>query len=249
MKVTLRPIHAVIAAIAVATIAYGAMRTPAPPPPPAPVPPSAATTQAKDRASAVLAVLLAPPPAPQTQPPPEGWTPEFGLKVAHTARGGLAHPPWGFRDDCSGFVSWVLSQSGVPADGHVASLFDLAVKNDALNWRTVPRPGDLVFFDDTHDRDGDADWNDELTHIGVVIDVEPDGTARFAHGGTSVGRTIGEINLAHPNDHTDANGKIINSYVREPRADDPPDATYLSGELFAAFATVDPTKDWLGAAN
>lgn len=249
MKIVLRPIHAVIAATLVATIAYGALRTPPPTPVLAPAPPLAALTKAKERAAVVVALLLAPPAAPKTQPPPYGWTAEFGLKVARTAREGLVHPPWGFRDDCSGFISWVLTQSGVPADGHVASLFDLAVKNDALNWRTVPRPGDLVFFDDTHDRDQDADWNDELTHIGVVIDIEPDGTARFAHGGTSVGRTIGEINLRHPNDHTDKDGKIINSYVREPRADDTPDATYLAGELFAAFATVDPTLDWLGAAN
>lgn len=248
MRIVLRPIHAVIALSVLGALSFMALRLADPAPAQAIGAPPALDPQVAARTSALVAVLLAGMDAPKTHEPPSGWTRELGLRLGQNARDGLTHPPWGFRDDCSGFISWVLTESGVPADGRVASLFDLAVANEALHWKPLPFVGDLVFFDHTHDRDDDEDWNDELTHIGVVIDVEPDGTARFAHGGTSSGRKTGAINLLHPDDHADTTGKIVNSYVREPRGDDPADATYLAGELFAAFATVDPTRDWLGAA-
>lgn len=181
--------------------------------------------------------------------PEEPYDATFGLRVARAARLGLTHAPWGFRDDCSGFVSSVFTAVGAPMDGHVASLWDLAIDNDALHWESVPRVGDLVFFDDTHDRNNNGRWDDDLTHIGVVIDVTPDGTAYFAHGGTSRGRVIGAINVDRFDEHEDEAGNLLNSYVRQPAWNDAPGSMYLAGELWAGFATVDPTVDWLGAGE
>ena len=39
--------------------------------------------------------------------------------------------------------------------------------------------GDLVFFDNTWDADGDGVDNDPFTHVGVVEKVESDGTIVF----------------------------------------------------------------------
>ncbi len=150
----------------------------------------------------------------------------------------------GFRDDCSGYVSAVFTWAGVAMDGRVASIWDLAVANEALHWDR-PKVGDLVFFDDTHDRDHDGRWDDELTHIGVIVSVDTDGIATFAHAGTSRGRTYGKIDVERAWMNRDADGNVVNSYVREPDWSDPPEAVYLAGELWVAFARVDPAKDWL----
>lgn len=170
----------------------------------------------------------------------------FQLEVAQAARGFLIRRPRGFRDDCSGFVSAVFSQVGVPMDGLVATIWDNAVDHDALHWDEVPAVGDLVFFDDTWDRNGNGRVDDALTHIAVVIDVEPDGTIVYAHSGTSRGRSVGRMNLVDPHLHEDpATGARWNDYLREPEPWDPPEAMYLSGELWVGFGRVDPSVDWL----
>ena len=171
----------------------------------------------------------------------------FELDIADRAREFLLFRAPGFRDDCSGYVSAIFSATGVAMDGVVASLYDVAEANDALHGDPNPRVGDLIFFDDTHDRNANFRVDDRLTHIAVVIDVEPNGTAVYAHAGTSVGRTTGRINLEKPGVHRDRGGRVLNSYLREPEPWDPPEAMYLSGELWAAFATVKADQDWLNA--
>jgi hypothetical protein len=185
--------------------------------------------------------------AQQKVPQRAGTAPitDFERSVAERARQFLLFRAPGFRDDCSGYASAVFSGSGVPMDGVVASLWELAERNGALHGDPVPRVGDLVFFDDTHDRNHNGRVDDPLTHVGVVIDVEPDGTAVFAHAGTSVGRTTGRINLERPWVNREASRRVVNSYLREPEAWDPPETMYLAGELWAGFATVDPKQDWL----
>lgn len=168
-----------------------------------------------------------------------------GLRIAHAARMLYTRPLGGFRDDCSGYASAALSLCGVAADGTVATLYDRALANDALRW-SDPRPGDLVFFDDTHDRDDDGGGGDALTHVGIVVDVDPDGVAYFLQAGTRRGRTNGAIDVERPSMHRDADGKVINSYLRTPKPWDTPDTAYLAGELWAGFGRVDATQDWLG---
>ncbi len=168
----------------------------------------------------------------------------FGNDVSVEARYSLNDPPKGFRDDCSGFVSGVMTQVGVPMDGTVASIYDLAVVHDQLHWREVPLVGDLIVWDNTTDRNGNGEWDDPSTHIGVVIDVEDDGTAIFAHSGTSRGRVIGRMNLTRPDDRKDADGTVVNSVLRSYSRGDPQTAGYTAAELFSAFITVDPSKDW-----
>ncbi len=168
----------------------------------------------------------------------------FGREVAEVARFHLMVLPHGFRDDCSGFVSAVFTNSGVEMDGVVASIYDLAVVHDVLHWRPVPAVGDVVFFDNTHDRNGNDEWDDMNTHIGIILEVDPDGTATFAHSGTSKGRSTGRINIARSGEYKDKQGNILNSYLRSPEAWDKPTATYLTGELWAGFATIEAGQDW-----
>jgi hypothetical protein len=100
----------------------------------------------------------------------------------------------------------------------------------------VVHPGDLVFFDNTWDFNGDGKVNDPLTHVGIVERQEPDGTVIF------ISRVAGAIeryhmNLGLPHVHKTADGRILNDYLRRKDVIDPANTGYLTGELFAQFAT------------
>lgn len=168
----------------------------------------------------------------------------FGLSAATTARDQLQSPISGFRDDCSGYVSAVMTEEGLFMDGRVITIYERAVENDAVHWDLEPIAGDLVFFDDSHDRNHNGVLDDDLTHIGIVLDVEPDGTVVFGHAGLSTGRGVGRLNLYTPGQATNADGERINSTLRNRGLWDPPGTVYLAGELFAGFARIDPELDW-----
>ena len=100
----------------------------------------------------------------------------------------------------------------------------------------VVRPGDLVFFDNTWDYNGDGLVNDPLTHVGIIERQESDGTVVF------ISRVAGAIeryrmNLALPHVHRTAEGRVLNDYIRRKDIEDPSSTAYLTGELFSAFGT------------
>ena len=100
----------------------------------------------------------------------------------------------------------------------------------------VVHPGDLVFFDNTWDYNGDGRVNDPLTHVGIVERIGADGTIVFI---SRVSEAIERyrMNLAHPHVHRAPDGRILNDYMRRKRSSDGDGTRYLTGELFAAFGT------------
>ena len=97
-------------------------------------------------------------------------------------------------------------------------------------------PGDLVFFNNTWDYNGDGKVNDSLTHVGIVERQEPDGTvvfiSRVAH---AVERY--HMNLRQPHVHKTADGRILNDYLRRKHVRDSDNTPHLTGQLFAQFAS------------
>ncbi|HCL56996.1 MAG TPA: hypothetical protein DHW82_08320 [Spirochaetia bacterium] len=97
-----------------------------------------------------------------------------------------------------------------------------------------PEAGDIVFFDNTYDKNKNGKWDDPITHLGIVVEVMEDSTVVFIHGGTSKGINRGFLNLKKPSIYQ-KNGKILNSYLQK---------TYgwnkgkekLSGQLVRGFA-------------
>ncbi|MCB9680379.1 MAG: CHAP domain-containing protein [Alphaproteobacteria bacterium] len=177
-----------------------------------------------------------PAPPPTAPPAPADDT---GARLAAAARALLDGPaPGGFRDDCSGFVCAVGHRAGVDLDGDTAALWALAVEAGAVHHRHRPEPGDLVFFDQTYDRNGNHRLDDALTHTGVVVEVDGDGTVLVAHRSTSRGRTLLHLNLDRPHDAVDAQGRPLNDYLRRRTSRDPRGTAYLAGELWRGFATV-----------
>jgi hypothetical protein len=128
--------------------------------------------------------------------------------------------------DCSGFVLRVMREAGVevrlaPARSRSESLYRASRPVEA------PRPGDLVFFHNTYDRNHDRRANDRFTHVALVESVEGSAIVlvhRAVHGVERL-----RMDLARPSD-PDANGLL-----RFHRRADAPGTRYLAGELFAAF--------------
>ncbi|MFP2909512.1 NlpC/P60 family protein [Pyxidicoccus sp. 3LFB2] len=144
-------------------------------------------------------------------------------------------------NDCSGFVRLAYLAGGIDLVNHgflngenaVSAIFRRALDVGTVHHQ-APRPGDLVFFRETYDRNRDGRRNDGMTHIGVVEGVDAEGTVTFIHrGGKGVARS--RLNLSAPAKHQlGQGGPVLNDYIR-PAAKG--SRAYLAGELFAAFAS------------
>jgi peptidoglycan endopeptidase LytE len=127
-------------------------------------------------------------------------------------------------DDCSGFVRTIYAREGVnltalpgkPGENGVSNLHRLARARRAL--RRTPRPGDLVFFQNTY-RKG-------LSHVGIVESVRGS-EVRFVHrAGSGIVRSRLDLQQPHARDRNDV-------LRRGPRR-------ALTGELLVGFAAPDP---------
>ena len=147
-------------------------------------------------------------------------------------------------DDCTGVVRLayqsagieVMPRTGRKGDNGVTHIYQHARRLGAVH-KGKPRPGDLVFFRETYDRNRDGRRNDGLTHVGVVERVEPNGTVFFVHRG-SKGVARVRMNLRHPTTHRARKaGDVVNDYLR---AASRKQRAYTTGELFAGFASPGP---------
>jgi cell wall-associated NlpC family hydrolase len=147
----------------------------------------------------------------------------------------------GVPNDCSGLVRLAYLKGGIDLVNHgflqgenaVTAIFRRARQQGAVHLRR-PRPGDLVFFRETYDRNRDGLRNDGMTHIGVVESLEPDGTVTFIHRG-SKGIARSRMNLLFPRTRrAGEGGPVLNDYLRAAARGH---RAYLAGELFAGFAS------------
>lgn len=96
----------------------------------------------------------------------------------HYRRGGKT--PKGF--DCSGFTGHVFKQFGLSLNASSRSQY---TQGD----RILPgelQPGDLVFFS------GRRGGTKSVGHVGIVVEVNADGTFKFIHSAISSGITISD---------------------------------------------------------
>ena len=93
--------------------------------------------------------------------------------------------------DCSGFVSWVLTQSGVCNTGRLGAqgLYNISTPVSSAN----ARPGDLIFFIGTYDTPG-------VSHVGIYV-----GGGKMLHCGDPIQYT--DINTSYWQSHFYAFGR------------------------------------------
>jgi cell wall-associated NlpC family hydrolase len=153
--------------------------------------------------------------------------------------GGRAYP-----SDCTGLVEAVYMQAGIslrgtskPGDNGVTALYRYALNHGRVYNGGRPVPGDLVFFRETYDQNRDGRRNDGLTHVGLVDEVDADGTVTVIHR-VQRGVVRYRMNLSKPSVGKDPDtGKLLNDTLRAPGQGR---SFARTGQLFAAYATVLP---------
>ena len=68
-----------------------------------------------------------------------------------------------YRYDCSGLVEAVYASAGLFLKGNVIMMYEQAREQGVLHKRN-PQLGDLVFFDNSYDRNKNGRRDDKLTH-------------------------------------------------------------------------------------
>lgn len=100
-------------------------------------------------------------------------------------------------------------------------------------------PGDILFFDNTYDRNGDRRWNDELTHAAIVVEVLANGTVTYVHHNYRVGIVAEKLHLRRPADP--AFNSAMRMRAHRYRAADP----WLSGQLLREAGRLTRTGEGL----
>jgi hypothetical protein len=149
-----------------------------------------------------------------------------------------------FTPDCSGFVAAVYAAEGIDLRGAMqraapherggarAAWLAALAAGTAFGAAERPEPGDLVFWNDTYDRNRNRRADDPLTHVGIVERVE-DGTVHFVHRGhRDVAR--GVMTLARPHEATGSDGRRLNSQLRS--RSHPVKHGGLAAELLAGYS-------------
>lgn len=153
-----------------------------------------------------------------------------------------------FTSDCIGTVRYIVYKAtGVDlADyysgggNNACKLLWTGLTSGGLTFGgTKPRPGDLIFFNNTYDVNGDGtSWADPLSHIAVVTAVGRENTITYAHFGSGhVKESV--MNLEMPQTYClDNCSFVINSWLKRKRGEGFPDYRYMSSSFFHGFAVV-----------
>jgi hypothetical protein len=110
-------------------------------------------------------------------------------------------------------------------DGTIGALHGYLVDNGRPVSPEKARPGDVVFFDL-----GGGGCQD---HVGLAENVDPDGRITFREARDGQVRTS-YARAGEPCARRDDQGRILNTFLRPKRPDDPPETRYFAGELLCA---------------
>jgi hypothetical protein len=165
-------------------------------------------------------------PVPSTDAPPAG---SGGGKAKVTPKGARA------RTGATGSVEIVeraLRERGLRfgTDGTPEALYQYVRYSHELVPPERARPGDIVFFDMGEHGCGE--------HLGLVESVEGEGRIVFRESRGGLVRR----SFAHPGAprvRRDAEGKVLNTFLRPRRMEDPPEARYFAGEMLCAVGHVE----------
>jgi len=151
-----------------------------------------------------------------------------------------------FNMDCTGTVLAIYWYAGVDLardfdkhEGNGVTRLYRSLESQELIYRTLlPAPGDVIFWDNTYDRNQDGRWNDPLTHVGMVIEAHDDGSVAYVHLNYHKGIVIEHMNLRDP----EVNQKlvrgeiqVVNSPMRLQEQGKPHPSKWLSGQLYRSF--------------
>ena len=145
-----------------------------------------------------------------------------------------------YRDDCTGAVLAVYAGAGINLgaqfhryQGNGVARLHRMMRDHRLYFaagaHARPEPGDIVFFDNTWDRNGNRRWDDDLTHMGLVVAVDRNGSISYLHNHLRRGVIVEQMNLRHP----DARG--LNAPLRQRGSPRDGSGRWLASHLVRGF--------------
>lgn len=150
-----------------------------------------------------------------------------------------------FPADCTGTILAAYYAAGIdlrPYFRHftgngVTRLYKIGESYDLASSAEAPQPGDVVFWDNTYDRNRDGRFNDQLTHAGVVVKVQSDGQLEYVHYNYSRGVVVERLNLSRPDTHMNGD-TLVNSPMRMKRDRHIRPHSWLASHLFRSFSAL-----------
>jgi len=154
-----------------------------------------------------------------------------------TESGSLIADDKNYTLDCSGALLAVYYKAGINLEecynkysGNGVKRIYACLRDNKLIFNTrTPLPGDLIFWDNTWDRNGDGKYNDYFTHVGMVVDVDDDGTIKYIHHNYRKGFIYEQMNLLKPGNTS------LNSPMRMRGSPPAPEGQYLASQLIRVF--------------
>jgi hypothetical protein len=151
-----------------------------------------------------------------------------------------------FNMDCTGTVLAIYFYAGIDLardfdkyTGNGVTRLYRSLESQQLIYRALlPVPGDIIFWDNTYDRNEDGRWNDTLTHVGMVMEAHDDGTIAYVHLNYHKGIIIEYMNLRDPRVHQKmvrGEIKVVNSPMRLDQKGKPHPEKWLSAQLYHSF--------------
>ena len=152
-----------------------------------------------------------------------------------------------FALDCSGVVAAIYYYAGIDLQAYYSDytgtgterIYKALKDRNLLHTSWQPEPGDIIFWDNTYDRNRNRKANDYLTHMGMVVSRDRHGNIVYVHHNYSRGIVFEHMNIRHKNVHTRiVRGEtiIVNSPMRK-KGSPSASAGTLSGELFRVFGS------------
>ncbi|MFB6262717.1 MAG: hypothetical protein ABEL76_03670 [Bradymonadaceae bacterium] len=122
------------------------------------------------------------------------------------------------------------------ARSSITGLYRHCREENATFRRRPPAAGDLAFFHNTADIDGDGRNNDWYTFVGLVERVDDSETVHFlGYRGGEVRELAMNLRRAKTGEE---DGRRLNSQLRARRPDDPEYTQYMAGQLFAGYCSL-----------
>ena len=151
-----------------------------------------------------------------------------------------------FNLDCSGTVAAIYYYAGIDLQeyypyykGTGTERIYAALKERKLLKKTwLLEPGDIIFWDNTFDRNNNNKDDDLLTHMGMVVSCDKQGNITYIHYNYARGIVYEYMNIRYKNYETQiVNGKsvTINSPMRQ-KGGSRTDKNWLAGQLINSSA-------------
>ena len=149
-----------------------------------------------------------------------------------------------FSMDCSGTVMAIYWYAGIDlalafpgyTGGGTERIYKFLRDKELLYKTELPKPGDIIFWDNTFDKNGNGKPDDYLTHMGMVVSIDDKGNIEYIHENYRKGIILAKMNLYKPDEYyeiIDGEKIILNDPMR--MRGSPESKNWLSSQLYTDF--------------